>query len=261
MLLLLKLTLVPTLIVLISLAGARWGARIAGILAGFPIVAGPILLVLTLEQGPGFAGQSAVSTLYGLLALTAYCLVFCWCSLRWRWYVCLPLGWLAFLLVAMTLQRLPLVLPVAAVLSLLSIIVAPRLFPVLSTDHAPQPVPRSELLWRLAAAAALLLSLTALASTLGPAWSGLLTPFPVAGSVLGAFALRAGGAAQAVALLRGMVTGLLGLWLFFVCCAWGLASDGLDATSPGWRWPAVFVIALLLAIAAQAFLLRWRRRG
>ena len=252
MLLVLKLSLVPALILLISLAGARWGARIAGILAGFPIVAGPILLFLTLEQGPAFAAQSAVSTLYGLLALTAYCLVFAWSSLRWRWYVCLPLGWLAFLLAATLLQVLPPSLPVAALLSLLVILLAPRLFPVVAIDHRPQPVPRSELLWRIAAAALLLLSLTALANPLGPAWSGVLTPFPVAGSVLGAFGLRAGGAAQAVALLRGMVTGLLGLWLFFVCSAWAL---------PHWPWPASFLLSLLLAIIIQVALLRWQRRG
>ncbi len=214
-------------------------------LAGFPIVAGPILLFLTLEQGPGFAAQAAISTLYGLLSLTGYCLCFCWLALGLRWWWSLLLGWGAFLLLAMLLREFPAQLSVAAMLSLLVISLAPRAFPVLVTDHAPQPVPRTELFWRVLAAAALLLGLTAVAAALGPSWSGLLTPFPVAGSVLGVFALRAGGAAQATALLRGMVNGLYSLWAFFVVAALILPILG----------PLALIPALLVAVLVQAVLL------
>ncbi|NQD35720.1 hypothetical protein HPT27_01720 [Permianibacter sp. IMCC34836] len=248
MLLLLKLTLVPTLILLISLAGARWGSRVAGILAGFPIVAGPILLFLALEQGVAFAAQSAISTLYGLLAISAYCLSFCWLALRLRWWLCLPLAWLVFVAVASLLRLLPISLPLAAMLSVLVITLAPRAFPQLVIDHAPQPVPRSELFWRLGSAAMLVWLLTTVADWLGPGWSGLLTLFPVAGSVLGAFAARGGGAGQATALLRGMITGLYGLWLFFVLAALLLPRLGLLS----------FLPALLAAVAVQAALLRRR---
>ena len=254
MLLLLKLTLVPTLIVLVSLAGARWGARVAGLLAGFPIIAGPILLFLTVQHGPAFAAQAALSTLYGLLALIAYCLSFCWLARHWPWWLCLPVGWLAFLVVASACQLLPPHLPVAAVLSVLAISVASAWFPRLHSQHAAQPLARIELIWRMAAAATLVVSLTALAALLGESWSGVLTPFPVAGSVLGVFALRAGSAAQATALLRGMTTGLYGLWLFFLVAAIGLAQAQQTR-----HVVLTFVLALLLAIAMQAMLLRYRR--
>lgn len=46
--LLLKLTLVPLFIALVTLAGKRWGNRLAGILGGLPIVAGPIVVLLAL---------------------------------------------------------------------------------------------------------------------------------------------------------------------------------------------------------------------
>ena len=42
-LLLLKLVLVPALVVSVTLGGRRWGPRVAGFLASFPIVAGPTL--------------------------------------------------------------------------------------------------------------------------------------------------------------------------------------------------------------------------
>lgn len=54
----LKLTLVPLLIYLVTLAGRRWGPAVAGWLA-FPIVAGPTLLTLALEQGLPFAVRSS----------------------------------------------------------------------------------------------------------------------------------------------------------------------------------------------------------
>jgi len=246
-LLLLKLLLVPSLIALISLAGARWGVRIAGVLAGFPIVAGPILLFLALEQGAAFAAQSAIATLYGLLAISSYCLSFCWLARRLRWWLCLALGWLTFLIAAAALRYLPNALPIAAVSSLLILAIAPRLFPVLTAHHAPQPVPRRELMWRMVSAVVLVLLITAIADWLGATWSGLLTLFPVAGSVLGVFALRSGGAAQATALLRGMITGLYGLWAFFVVAAWLLPTLSVALS---------FLLALLTAIAVQALLLK-----
>lgn len=46
----LKVTMVPILIAVVTLAGRRWGAGIAGLLAGFPVVAGPVILV-AVEQG------------------------------------------------------------------------------------------------------------------------------------------------------------------------------------------------------------------
>lgn len=250
MLLLFKLTLVPCLILLVSLAGVRWGARVAGLLAGFPIIAGPILLFLTLEQGPAFAAQSAVGTLHGLLALISYCLSFAWLARRWPWWLCLPASWLVFLIVASASQLLPANLPLAAGLSLLAISLSARGFPPVTPLSEVRPLGIGELFWRLICAAALVLSVTALATLLGERWAGLLTPFPVAGSVLGVFALRAGGSAQATTLLRGMCTGLYSLWLFFVVAAAGLVSV---------LWPLTLAFALTAAVLMQVILLRYRR--
>lgn len=251
MVLLLKLTLVPTLILLVSLAGARWGARVAGMLAGFPIIAGPIVLLLALEQGPQFASNSALATLYGLLALIGYCLTFCWLAQRWSWWRCLLAGWFVFAVIAQGVQMFPAQWPWAASISGIAIALAPRAFPALATTTSPQPVPRVELLWRVLAAAALVLSLTALAQQLGPSWSGVLTPFPVAGSVLGVFALRSGGAAQATTLLRGMVNGLFSLWLFFVMLA---------ALLPHQPLLLCFLVALIAAITMQGLSMRYLLR-
>src|SRR6185295_5365099 len=49
--LLLKLVLVPGLIALVTVAGRRFGPRIGGWLNALPLVAGPVLFFLALEQG------------------------------------------------------------------------------------------------------------------------------------------------------------------------------------------------------------------
>ena len=58
--LLLKLTIVPLFIALVTLAGKRWGTRLAGILGGLPVIAGPIVVILALEQGQAFGVQAAL---------------------------------------------------------------------------------------------------------------------------------------------------------------------------------------------------------
>jgi hypothetical protein len=62
-LLALKLLLVPALLAAISMAGKRWGPGVAGWLAGFPSLTGPILLFLALERGPEFTTRAAVLSL------------------------------------------------------------------------------------------------------------------------------------------------------------------------------------------------------
>jgi hypothetical protein len=68
--LLIRLLLVPALIVLITLVSRRWGPALAGWLTGFPIVAGPILLVISLEQGAAFASSAALLSAVAAQALS-----------------------------------------------------------------------------------------------------------------------------------------------------------------------------------------------
>ena len=72
--LILKLLLIPGFLLLISLAGKRWGPSVAGWLSGLPVVVGPILFFLAIEQGPQFAAQSAVAALSAMFAMIAFCI-------------------------------------------------------------------------------------------------------------------------------------------------------------------------------------------
>src|SRR5260221_10047723 len=59
MLLILKLTLVPSLVLGATLAVRRWGPRIGGLLTGLPIVSGPALFFFAVEQGNAFAAVAS----------------------------------------------------------------------------------------------------------------------------------------------------------------------------------------------------------
>src|SRR5262249_5543346 len=71
-----------------------------------------------------------------------------------------------------------------------------------------RPVSSAGLVGRMAAGAALMVGVTALAQALGPTWSGLLTVFPVATTVLTVSWHRTQGPEFAVYLLRGLGSGL-----------------------------------------------------
>ena len=243
----LKLFLVPLLIWLVTLAGRRWGQAVAGWLSAFPIVAGPILFALTLEQGAAFAARAAEGTLLAVVAILVFCLVYAWASARWAVAGSMTLALLAWAASVAMLQMLRLPPGLAFVLVLGAILLVSRLFP------AGVPVAagarRNDLPWRMLAAAALVLGVTAGASHLGPRLSGFLAMFPVMGSVLVGFAHAGAGRGSAVALLRGMVTGFYGFAVFCVTLAMQLQPGRV-----GTAFALALGCALVVHVAARRLL-------
>ncbi len=105
MLLLLKILVVPTLIVSVTLAGRRWGPRVGGVLASFPLVTGPVLFFLATEQGEIFAAEAARATLVSLIGVAASGLAYSWVCLRAPWWMSLAASWGSFVLLILALHR------------------------------------------------------------------------------------------------------------------------------------------------------------
>lgn len=223
----LKLFLVPLLIYLVTLAGRRWGPMVAGWLSAFPIVAGPILLTLTLEQGAAFAAHAAEGTLLAVVAILVFSLAYAWACVRHGVAVSMLLALLAYGLAVAALQALRLPLGVAFLLVWCALLLASRLFPALPADGVG--VRRNDLPWRMLAAAVLVLLVTAGATRLGARLSGFFAMFPVMSTVLVGFAHAGSGRASAVALLRGMVAGYFGFSVFCVTLAMQLRQAGVGA--------------------------------
>ena len=271
---LLRVGLSPFLVAGASLASRRWGDAVGGWLAGFPFVAGPILLVVALEHGLVFAQASARTALLGMVALSVFALWFSWTTRIWPWGVSLVSGWLVYLVAASAVSWVDF-----GTLSNFALVVATlaltlRLLPG-QEEQAPRPDPRDEPTapepdpptggtppgparnpWdipaRMTATLVLVCSLTLAARFLGPRWSGLLTPFPVATTVLAVFAHRAGGAPAVGRFLRGFVPGLGSLAVFFAALHASLA------------WNAsmfAFAHALIAALVVHTAIALVRRRS
>jgi uncharacterized membrane protein (GlpM family) len=186
----LKLLLVPSFLLFVSLAGRHWGASVAGWLAGLPVVAGPILYFLAVERGKVFAAASASSALAAVMASVSFSVAYAHCSQRFRWPVALLAGLLAWFAAASLLAVAPASVPASLIIALATLLAAPHAFPKATEHTVSRPVGNGELSLRMLAGAALTLSVTLLAGTVGPKWSGLLAVFPVLGIVLAVFSHR-----------------------------------------------------------------------
>jgi len=215
----LKLLLVPAFLALLTLAGRLFGPGIAGWLAGLPLVAGPILLVLALENGGAFAALAATATVAAVLALLSYSLAYAHVAQRASWPVALTAGFAAWAVAATALAHASPGLGAALALALATLLVAPRLFPKTRHEGSGR-FSAAELLLRMAAGALLTLAVAAAAARIGGTWSGLFALFPVLGSVLAVFSHRNSGAGYAATLLQGMSRGLLSLVAFCATAAW-----------------------------------------
>ena len=243
-LLLVKLTLAPLLVVASSLAGRRWGATVAGLLVALPIVAGPVLLIVALEQGTHFAAHAAAASLLGLAALAAFVVVFAHVARAGAWPAALAVGWSSFVALALALSTVDAAPGPAFVVSLGAFALAAVLMPDDRGAAAPSRagLPAWDLPARALATAALVVSLTGAAAGLVARTTGVLTPFPVAMSVLAAFVLAQGGQRAANELLRGFLRGAAGFAVFSLLVAVLVIPAG-----PG----LAFALALLAAVAVQ----------
>lgn len=236
----LKLLLVPAFLALISLAGKRWGPEVAGWLAGFPVLTGPILFLLTLENGPSFAAAAATVSLSGVFGAVAFSLTYARVCARGSPGLSLLSGLASWCCAALLLTRLPLTNFVSLGIALLALVVAPKLFPRVSAPISTTALPKWELSLRMLAGAALTLAVTSLAAAIGPSWSGILAVFPVISIVLAVFSHRASGPAFAVILLKAIIRGLYAFTSFCFTLAVLLPQQGMTVS---------FLASIAVAIA------------
>jgi hypothetical protein len=239
---LLKLLLVPLLIAAVTWAGGALGPRIAGVLTGFPIVAGPAALVVALEQGTPFASHAAAGTLAAEASLSVFCIVYCRLCGRSPWWQCLLLGWLGFISITLLLRAITPPFVLALLIALASPTIIARFAPTPSGPATKRRPTQSEIALRMLAGAAMVVTLTSLAHVLGPSLSGLLTIFPVATSILAVAAHRQDSPEHAIHLLRGLAAGLYSVTAFFAALALLLERQGIALA---------FSVALCVAFIAQ----------
>jgi hypothetical protein len=235
----LKLVLTPAVMVGATLAGRRWGNAVSGWLIGLPLTSGPLVLVLALEHGRGFAARTATGSLSGAIAEAAFCV-------GWAFGGRVPLlaASAGFAAAAAAVHGLPLLALVLA--APVSLVVALRFLPPFPPRTAAVRTPRWDLPARAIVAVIVLVSLSAAATTIGARLTGLLAVYPAYSAVLASFALRLEGRAAAVGLLRGLLVGLFSFSAFYSVLAFALPRIGTGGAFAGAIAAALIVQAVSL---------------
>jgi len=215
----LKIALAPALVVAATLAARRWGDRVGGIVIAIPVVAGPVLLVLALDHGRAFVERAATGALIGIVAVCGFCLAFDRAAALGV-VGAVAASWLTYAALAVPLAHVHAAPFVGLVVALAAIGVTRAIMRGPEPSAAAPPAPPKWDLWaRAAATSVLVVALTTAAGALGPGLSGVLTPFPVATTVLVAFTAAQAGRPAARRALIGYLTGLPGFVAFFVIVA------------------------------------------
>jgi hypothetical protein len=238
-----KLLLAPSFVVGASLAARRFGPRVGGLIAGLPVVAGPILLAYALAHGSAFAAAAAVGTLLGLVSLIAFVVVYARLAGHTSWGLSMLAGWAAFAAATAAFSALSVPPGAALAIAAVGLLVGLVLTPHAATDVLEEArAPRWDLPMRAVCALALVLTLTAVAGWLGPQLSGLLAPFPIIATVLATFTHAQRGASEVQRLLRWLLGGYGAFALFCFALAVSLRSLGIAAA---------FALAAAVALATQ----------
>jgi hypothetical protein len=237
-------------IALATLTARRFGPAVGGWLIGLPLTCGPVALFLALEHGPGFAARVSTGFVAGVSAQAAFVLGYVAVALRGGgWLPALVAGSLTFAVTGLALDTLGPSLPALLACAVALLVVGLRVVPAQGRIGCPPS--RLELPLRMALATALVIGITAFASTLGPGLSGTATTYPLISTLLAVSVHRAASAGAAVAVYRGLLAGLFALMAF---------ASTLVLVITRLPLAPAFVLALGLTLAAQLGSLPMARR-
>ena len=240
--LIIKILIAPFLIGLTTLAGRRYGHTISGLLVGLPLTSGPIAFILALQNGTTFSSASSKGILLGIISVGMFSLAYAWTAKRFNWISCLAAGWAAYFLVTFLLIGIDFNLYAAFLTVIVSLLLILFSFPRHTDNHLKITTPAWDIPLRMIVATAFIIGLTYFSKKLGAHLSGLLSPFPVYGTIFAASTHCLYGTNATIKLLRGIVIGSFSFAAFFLVVGQFILSIGI-----GWT----FFIAGLTALALQ----------
>jgi len=222
-----KLLLVPALLAAVTLAARRWGQGLAGWLGGFPIVAGPVLFVVALEQGPGFGALAATAAMAGMAPTLGFVILYARLAPRFRWWQVMLLGFLGWTVVVGLVSLAPAGLVPSALIGAAGLTLAGLLVRRPPGPVRPLPPNRLELPARMVVGVLLTFVTSGVAAAFGPRLAGYAAIFPLVASVVAGFSHALHGPEAAVRFLAGSARGLWSVAAFALVLALLLPSAGI----------------------------------
>jgi len=250
--LLLKVTIAPIFVGIVSLAALRYGQRFAGWLVALPANTGTILFILTLTEGAAFASSAALGALLGIISVSAFTIGYARSAVRFRWPICLGLAIAAFVASTLLLSHAPEIVAVDLFGAVLAVAVVLVVLPKRGKSVPPTTSPKWEIPLRMLTAAILVVVVTTVAANLGSQLSGLLSPIPVFTITLVVFTHSEQGPAPVFVFLEGLQYGLFSFAAFCAMVAVLLEPYGL-AVAFGAGLAAFLGVYGLLRIVTRQF--------
>ncbi|MFZ4807279.1 MAG: hypothetical protein ACOYLQ_08490 [Hyphomicrobiaceae bacterium] len=252
MLWIVKLTVTPLLVGLVSLAARRWGPTMGGLLMAMPWMTGPILFFLALERGPVFAREMCVGVELGAAGIGAWALAYAGLARRARWPVCLAAAIAGYVASGLLLGSVPFALTGAALLAYAALIGTFIIVPRPPEPDVVRGLPWWDIPVRMAATALLVAIIVTTSGILGPQYSGIAATYPVIATVVTTFTHHRWGAPATIRLLRAMVLSLQAFTTFFLVVGSTIESLG---TVPA------FALALATALTIAGLVITLVRSG
>lgn len=261
-----KAVLTAMTVAAVLMAARLMSRRVAGLLAGLPVITVPALLWLAQEQGTAFAVQSAVGSAAACAMAPWFAASFVLLARRFGPAISLAgaalTAWLAVSLLH-GLEDRPAMALVAAGLSCAFIQwwlgsarhaasaqgIGPGAGNARTTAARPGALAGGP--WVTAALAGIVSATVALlALRVGPYWSGVLSTLPLISACALVHLHRASGSAALPGFVSGYLVGVLAKALFLCSFAWA---------APHWGSAAALVLAAMAGTAGAVMLAGWQR--
>lgn len=204
-------------IYVVTIISKKWGNQIGGMIASLPWVAGPILIFITLEQGIPFAKSTIEGVMMGMNAWLAFTFTYIYIGKRFNAFITILISYFSYLFVGYILSIPEGLITVHYwfLITIVLVVLAILRFPSLKTfETASFKKLKYDIPLRMIAITGFVILITYFAQTLGPLWSGILTPFPIMTAVLAFFTHITQGIEGTKLILRGMLAGIVGFTIF-----------------------------------------------
>lgn len=237
-----RLAIAPLAVLAGTLAQRRFGHAVGGLIIGLPLTSLPMLLLVALQHGTGFATTMSNADLIGSLAEVAVILTYVHLSAR-RSPTLTILGALgAFVAVAGVTHFFTFATPLAGLLALASFAVALRYWP--HVDFLVTQPGRHRLALRVALSATFTFLVISSAGRLGPGLAGLAAALPVMSLIIAFFSHKELGGVASTQFLHGVAKGSFS----YVASIFAFT----EFLRAGDAWVA-FASALAIAVVVQLF--------
>ncbi len=250
--LLIKISVPPLLVALMSLAARRWGPTFGGLIMGLPWMTGPVLYFLGNDKGIDFLVDAARGAELAVWGMGGFILCFGYAAVNgasWPWALSTAVA--GYAAVGLLTQGLVVSHGAAVGVALAILIATNRLLPYPATAAVPGRLPAWDIPARMVCTFVLVAVIMVTTDVLGPQRSGLVASYPVILTVIGVFTLRQWGPDALLRVLRGISLSLLTFVGFFAVIGFAAPVLGLSAS---------YAAATATALCIGGTLVGWNQR-